>query len=144
MPHNPIEELNKLLGHNFFVLGNLIQGFNLGSKIGFPTLNINYPEEKIKPKLGVYAGLTHFPNKKTFVSAVNFGFSPTLKQIDEPILESHLLSILPNEVFPDIGEQIKIELVHFIRPERHFNSVEELKKQIISDCTKINNLIIKT
>lgn len=141
MQKEPIQNTNKLLGHNFLILGNLIGGLNLGSKLGFPTLNLNYPAQKIKPQMGVYAAFTHFSNKQILPSAVNFGFSPTLKQIDNPILESHLLIVPEEKDLPKIDEKLKIELIEFIRPEKHFSSPDQLKKQIAEDCSKIKNLL---
>jgi riboflavin kinase / FMN adenylyltransferase len=138
-----ISEANSALGHNFLIVEKVILGQNLGQKIGFPTLNFQYPDNKVQIKLGVYAARLVF-KEKSFPCALNYGFGPTLKQIERPVLECHLLQhVEPNEL-PKLGQDAQIELVEFIRPEKKFASVDDLKKQIATDCQKILEILNKS
>ena len=131
-----IKEANEALGHNFSVSGTVIKGAGLGRGMGFPTVNIEYPTEKIKIKSGVYAALTN-----GFLSAINFGIAPTVKNSEIPILESHIIQ-RPDEFSPfDLkeGSRIKIEFLSFVREEKKFSSIEELKNNIKHDCEFIVN-----
>lgn len=132
-----IQKANQLLGHCFFIYGCLQTGKQMGTKLGFPTLNFEYNPEKVKIPIGVYAAYTEI-NSKNYLSAVNIGFAPTLNQnlTLPPIVESHLLE-LPPDLNIKIGEKLKIELIEFIRPEKKFDSLESLKKQIKLDCQNI-------
>ncbi len=133
-----INEVNKYLGHNFICEGTLEQGRQMGREIGFPTLNLPYPEAKVQLKRGVYACYTKIGNE-LIPSAVNFGIAPTLRQNQTPILESHLLAAPQKEV--TYGDTVIIEFVEFIRPEIKFDSIDSLKKQIADDCEKIQAIL---
>lgn len=131
-----IKQTNEALGHNFSITGAVVKGVGLGRDMGFPTVNIEYPTEKIKIKFGVYAALTN-----GFLSAVNFGIAPTVKNSEIPVLESHIIQ-RPDEFAPFAlkeGSQIKIEFLSFVREEKKFSSIEELKSNIKHDCEFIMN-----
>ena len=136
-----IKEANQLLGHHFLVYGAVRAGNQIGRKLGFPTLNLAYNPEKVKIPNGVYAGYTQIQHKN-YLSAVNIGLAPTINNNlnSAPIIESHLLEPLPEELNLKIGENLKIELLEFMRPEHKFDSIDNLKKQISLDCQNIRKL----
>lgn len=119
---------NKLLGREFFISGEVIKGNQIGTKIGFPTANISYPEKIVKLPFGVYSanveidGITH-------KAILNYGVKPTVNGSSTPVAEVHIL-----EFNRDIyGEKIKIYVNHMIRGEKKFESLDALKNQIIKD-----------
>lgn len=130
-----LSKANELLGHNFLIIEELIEGQKLGRKLGYPTLNFNYPDEKVPLPLGVYAAWLKVKEQR-LACAINYGFGPTLKQIQRPVLECHLLQP-PGSGLPELGQKATIELVDFIRPEKKFASPEALKEQIGHDCQQI-------
>jgi len=126
-----IEFLNQILGRNYAIRGSVIEGQKLARTIGFRTANIKVKNDIIYPKFGVYKTRT-FINKyhKFFDSITNFGIKPTLdKNHVEPIFETHLINF-DQEIY---HHNIDVEFIKFIREERKFSSLSELKQQITID-----------
>lgn len=125
-----IPEANRQLGFPFFIMGTVAKGRQIGQTIGFPTINIYPPSDKFLPPDGVYATQTII-NGITYMSVTNIGLRPTVdKEPKIRSVETHLL----NYSGPDLyGEQVKVEFLEFIRPERQFSSLDELKAQIAKD-----------
>jgi riboflavin kinase/FMN adenylyltransferase len=123
--------VQNLMNHNFIIIGKIEKGKSLGSKIGFPTLNIPYAPDKVKIPLGVYLALSSFGGQ-TYKSIVNIGKAPTIHGEERSIfLESHILENFPSD---SSYELLKVELLKFMRPEKKFNSLDSLVSQIQSDC----------
>jgi riboflavin kinase / FMN adenylyltransferase len=124
-----IEAANALLGYTYFVEGVVQPGKRLGRTLGFPTLNVPWAPE-LRPRLGVYAARVSGAKSTTPLPAVaNYGLRPTVENSTEPRLEAHLFGACP------FGEHdhLRIELLHFIRPEKKFAEVGELRQQIEQD-----------
>jgi riboflavin kinase/FMN adenylyltransferase len=123
------EEVTSLLGFPFFVMGTVTQGRRLGHVLGFPTLNIYPTEEKFLPRFGVYATRTHI-NGRTFDGITNVGLRPTVNEGETvPTVETHLFGF--NE--DAYGREIRVEFLRFVREEKRFDGLEELKAQIRED-----------
>lgn len=123
-----IEEANRMLGRMFAISGKIVYGRQIGRTIGFPTINIKVCEEKILPKFGVYASITVI-GKKEYGGITNIGFNPTVSSDYAVKAETHLLGC--NEEL--YGREAKVRLVKYIRGEKKFNSLDELKNQIEDD-----------
>ncbi len=123
-----IKKANKMLGYNFPLDGTIIEGQKLGRQIGFRTANIVYPEELISLPFGVYKTKATI-NKKTFNAVTNFGIRPTVTDSKIPVAESHILDFDENIY----GEALRIEFIDFIREEKNFSNIENLKHQIKED-----------
>jgi len=122
-----VSQANTLLGRAFSVEGTVVHGNHLGTGIGFPTANINFDEGKIVPKYGVYAGKATVDGV-TYNAVVNIGVKPTVG-CDVPLLEAHIIGASLNFY----GRRIVFELFEFLREERKYDSLDELKKQIRID-----------
>jgi len=129
-----IQETNSLLGFNYFSLGQTKQGKQLGRTIGFPTLNIYPPKDKLLPPNGVYQTITTV-NDQIYKSITNIGLRPTVENVTTPAIETHLLDYKKNEEL--YNKFIKVEFTRFVRPEIKFASVDELIKQITEDIKKL-------
>lgn len=121
------ELANKLLGHPWIIEGVVEHGQKLGRELGFPTANIKLYEQ-IEPKFGIYAVRVDVGDKIWHIGAANFGRTPTTG-IRDPLFEVHLLDY-KGDLY---GKNITIEMHHFLRPEVKYNSLDELKTQIIID-----------
>ncbi len=122
-----IRKVNELLGYPFYVEGPVVHGEHNGTKIGFPTANLKPDERKILPPNGVYKTETTIHGKR-YRSITNVGTRPTLGGQTVSI-ETNIL-----EFDRDIYEEfIKVDFISFIRPERKFADLGELKKQIEED-----------
>lgn len=122
-----IELVSNLLGREYSIEGKIIKGLKNGKKLGFPTINIDNGEYFL-PKTGVY-GLEVVVNGQKVRGIGNIGTHPTISELEKPILEIHLLDF-SDEIY---GEIAKITFKKFLREERKFNNVDDLKKQIKID-----------
>ena len=121
-----IYEINKLLNRNWRIQGKVIKGDKRGRKIGFPTCNVKILDYVI-PKLGVYAvrvKTTKFVKK----GIANIGYRPTFNG-QNLLLEVNIFGINKNLY----NKEINVDFIKFIRSEKKFKSLEQLKKQIKID-----------
>ena len=125
-----LNKVKKLLGRNWCIEGRVERGRQLGKKIGFPTCNIDIKDYKI-PKIGVYAVKVLYFDKKEFKGIANIGYRPTFNQ-KKLVLEVNLFNFSGNLY----NKNLSIEFIEFIRGEKKFNGVLDLKKQIKIDCKK--------
>lgn len=106
-----------------------------GRTIGFPTINQEYPKELVKLKFGVYKALV-IAEGKEYSGIANIGVRPTYP-IDEVISETFI-----KDFSGDLYEKnVKIIPQEFLREERKFGSLEELKKQIADDIKSIEGTV---
>ena len=129
-----IGKVNAFLGREYEIAGIVVKGMRLGSKIGFPTANIKLEHEIYFPRLGVYE-IECDLNNDVYKGIVNIGYAPTV--VDRKVLkvEAHLFNF-DQDIY---GEEIKIRLQRFIRPEKKFQSIEQLLEQIKADIDSIKN-----
>ena len=123
-----MEDAAAMLGIPYKITGEIIHGRSLGHKIGVPTINQSVPEEKILPRFGVYCSKVTVGSKEYF-GITNVGSKPTVQDVPVYGAETHLFTC--NEDL--YGKQAKTELLHFVRPEQKFSSLEELKYQLELD-----------
>ena len=121
-----MEIVNKLLNRNWCIEGKVIKGKKRGRKIGFPTCNMSL-NSYVVPKLGVYAVnvITDRFNKK---GVANIGFRPTFNG-QSLLLETNIFGINKNLY----NKVISVSFKKFIRSEKKFKNLEQLKKQIELD-----------
>jgi riboflavin kinase/FMN adenylyltransferase len=119
-------EVNRFLGRNYYIKGEVVEGEKRGRQIGFPTTNLK-TEWNLLPKEGVYVTYI-FVNGKRYDGITNIGYRPTFGKKDL-LIESHLFDF--NEFI--YGLEIKIEFLKRIRSEKKFDSVEELIENIKKD-----------
>jgi len=123
-----LKEVNKLLNRNWSIEGKVQKGKQLGKKIGFPTANIDI-KDYVLACPGVYAVKAKLTNSsKIFKGIANLGYRPTFngKKI---LLETHLFNFSGNIYNKDLT----VEFLKFIRKEKKFKNVNQLKKQIRID-----------
>ena len=124
-----VASAEKFLGRTFTIKGEVIHGQHLGRKLGFPTANLNLPEELIIPANGVYKGLAEIESK-LYYAVINVGKRPTVDNLEKDLVEVHVL-----EFNKDIyGQNIQVSFLQKIREEKKFDSLEDLKSQIKQDC----------
>lgn len=126
-----IKNLNKFLGHDFLIKGNVQTGEKIASKLGFKTANLNYPQKCTKLKFGVYGVNLNFDGT-LYKGIANFGVKPTFCPnipYHEPVLEVHILDF-NNDIY---NQNVTVDFKKFIRPEKKFNSCDELINQIKAD-----------
>ena len=130
-----LNKVRKFLGRNWCIEGRVEKGRQLGKKIGFPTCNIDIKNYKI-PKTGVYAVKVSSKNKGQFKGIANIGYRPTFNQ-KKLVLEVNIFNFSGNLY----NKNLSIEFIEFIRGEKKFNGVLNLKKQIKEDCKKARAIL---
>ena len=132
-----LDEAAKMLGRRYSIFGAVEHGYGqAGGELACPTANLTV-ECGILPPCGVYAAVAEV-EKRRYRCAVNIGKSPTFKRHDgTPVrVEAHLLDFSGSLY----GESLELTLLKYLREERTFGSVEELKRQIGSDIKAIRNI----
>ena len=126
-----IEQVNALLGYSYCAEGKVKSGKGLGSKIGFPTLNLDWAPD-LSPRMGVYVVQVSSGKAQGLPAVANYGVRPTVEQTEVPQLEVHVLGDCP------LGDrdEVSVEWKHFLRPEMQFEDVEALQNQIELDRTQ--------
>ncbi len=123
-----IQKVNTYLGYEFTLSGSVTTGQKIGSKIGFPTANIAVKENYKKlPKDGVYTVKVSVLGD-FFFGMMNIGYRPTVNGKNKTI-EVHLFNC-SEDLYQ---KEITVQPIHFLRSEKKFTSVEELKKQLKAD-----------
>lgn len=123
-----LKTANKYLGYNFSICGKVVNGKQLGGKIGFPTANIEVSEDyKLIPKTGVYIVKSSIENKNIY-GMMNIGNRPTVDGNNQTI-EVNFFDF-KEDLY---GKELNIELLYFLREEQKFNSVDDLVIQLKKD-----------
>jgi len=123
-----LQNANKLLSRNWSIDGKVEKGRMMGRKIGFPTCNIDIGNYVIA-KPGVYSVSVKLDkNKKIFKGIANLGYRPTFNQ-KKILLEVNLFNFSGNLY----NKKLSVDFLKFIRGEKKFKNIEELKNQIKKD-----------
>lgn len=122
-----IEIANEMLTRSYFIKGKVVTGKQLGRKLGFPTANLEYGDNIVLPKEGVYYTNTIW-NNNIYKSITSIGNNPTVEGT-KITLESFIL-----EFNKDIyGDEIKVNFLKRIRDNVKFDSLDELVVQLNKD-----------
>ena len=123
-----LNKANKLLNRNWSIEGIVEKGRQQGKKIGFPTCNIDIKDYVIAMP-GVYAVRVNLKDKRQNLKGIaNLGYRPTFKQ-KKILLEVHIFNFSGNLY----NKHLSVEFRKFIRKEKKFKNVDQLKKQIKFD-----------
>ena len=123
-----LKKTNKLLNRNWSIEGIVQKGRQQGKKIGFPTCNIDIKDYVIATP-GVYAVKVKQKNSNKLLKAIaNLGYRPTFNQ-KKILLEVHIFNFSGNLY----NKYLSVEFIKFIRKEKKFKNVNQLRKQIQSD-----------
>jgi riboflavin kinase/FMN adenylyltransferase len=123
-----LEKANKLLNRNWAIQGIVKKGRQVGKKIGFPTCNIDI-QDYVLAKPGVYAVKVLRKNNTKYLKGIaNLGYRPTFNQ-KKILLEVHLFNFSGNLY----NKLLSVEFLKFIRKEKKFKNVSQLRAQIKTD-----------
>jgi riboflavin kinase/FMN adenylyltransferase len=129
----------EMLGRDYTILGTVEHGQAVGNKIGFPTANISAHSEQFPPN-GVYAAEAWVDGSRNF-GVMNLGVRPTVAR-GEPqrTLEIHLFDF-DRDIY---GHDVEVKFLKYLRPEKKFEGVEALQRQIEADVAAARNLAVKS
>lgn len=133
-----MKEAARFLGRHFSISGVVIAGKHLGGKMGFKTLNIKYDPDIIQIPFGVYAtrmdNIT-FSGSHYLKSISNVGVAPTFGGT-VPLIETHVFE-LNRDVY---GNLVKVKFYEFLRPERQFESKQDLIQTVQHDIETVKKM----
>ena len=135
-----VETANDLLGYPYFLQGKVVEGFQNGRKLGFPTANLQVDDCKLIPENGVYLVRCKMENGKCNLSTVNcqlstqfgmlnIGTRPTLHNGRQRSVEVHIFDF-DGDLY---GADMRLEFLHHLRKEKEFESLEALQQQLAED-----------
>ena len=128
LENGSLEKANQLLNRNWTIEGIVQKGRQIGKKIGFPTCNIEI-NDYVLAKSGVYAVRVLKKNSTKYLKGIaNLGNRPTFNQ-KKILLEVHLFNFSGNLY----NKLLSVEFLKFIRKEKKFKNVNQLKAQIKTD-----------
>lgn len=122
-----IKKANDILGSPYYIKGRVLHGRRIGRDIGFPTVNIQIDKGRIIPRLGVYRSAIPIDGR-IFHGVTNIGSCPTFEE-RAVHLETHIIGY-EGDLY---DKELKVFLLDFLRDEKAFLSVDELKMQINID-----------
>lgn len=124
-----VKTANNLLCSNFGFCTEIKHGRKLGRELGTPTINQPLCPELVVPEFGVYASAVTLENGEVFCGVTNIGVKPTVGS-DIALSETWMPEYKGGEIY---GQKADIRLLEFIRPEKKFSGIEELKNTIIEN-----------
>ena len=131
-----MEKAASLLGRPYRISGLVVEGQHNGQRIDFPTANLDLDYTYVFPKEGVYMGYGYFMNRKR-KAMIAVGTHPTIHQLLKPIIEVHIIDFNENIY----GRELYVDFVSFIRPIKQFDSMEDLRQQLLKDEEKTKNTL---
>lgn len=128
-----VEKAAEQIFGGFTFTAPVMHGDARGRELGFPTANQEYPKELVKLKFGVYISRVTIDGKQ-YDAITNVGVRPTYKT-DTVGCETYIKDFSANIY----GKEITTELLRFVREERKFSSIDELKNAILNDVKLLEN-----
>lgn len=148
-----VDTANTLLGYHYALQGEVVQGFQNGRKLGYPTANLQVNPCKLIPENGAYLVRCNLPalnsqlsidsvelkvlNPQPFFGMLNVGTRPTLHNGQQRSIEVHLFDF-DGDLY---GQTITIELLHHLRKEQEFATIEALQQQLATDEEQCRRLL---
>lgn len=120
-----VTEARRLLGRPYFIYGPIVHGKHIGTGLGIPTINLIPPEKKLLPPFGVYITTVDIGGR-IYHGVTNVGNNPTISDGNRITVETNLLDVNTNLY----GETAAVTFYEYLRPQKKFGSIEELKSEI--------------
>ena len=133
-----METVQRLLGYPYYVSGTVVHGHAIGRKLGIPTINLIPDDDKMLPPNGVYLTKTIWGEEQLF-GITNVGCKPTISGEEAKGIETHLYDF-DGDLY---DKELTVEFYAYHRPERRFESLEDLKSQLARDAAWGREIIVK-
>lgn len=123
-----VKKAGEMLGAHYGFTLPVIRGRQLGRRLGTPTMNMSFPEGLVAPRFGAYASVVTIDGRE-YCGVTDVGIKPTVGS-DGIMIETWMPDYNGGELY---GREIKIALIDFLREERKFPSVDELRAEILKN-----------
>ena len=127
-----VEGANRIMLRPLTYTLQVVHGKQLGRTIGFPTINQEIPHFMVHPKRGVYASEVTVQGVR-YPAITNIGTKPTVKSDATENMETHIIGF-DDDLY---GSDVSVALLRYLRDERKFDSLDELKNQLESDKNSV-------
>jgi riboflavin kinase/FMN adenylyltransferase len=127
-----MERAADFLGHPYTLTDQVRHGKKLGSRLGFPTVNLRLPPDSVTPAFGVYATQV-WVDGEGFSAVTNVGVRPTLNDGDAVTVEAFLLDFQGSLY----GKTVRLDFFRHLRPERKFETLDALRAQVMADADSV-------
>ncbi len=125
-----VKKAAELMGRPFSFASAVLNGKKLGSKIGFPTINQKLNSDSVIPRFGVYSGFIIIDGIR-YRCIVNIGCRPTVNSDKSDVDCETFIFDFSEDLY---GKKPRVFLTSFIRDEKKFDNISDLKEQINKDC----------
>lgn len=130
-----IKKAEEMLGHKYIIAGRVVHGNAIGRTINTPTANIIPAENKLLPPNGVYISICNIDGIY-YKGVTNIGYKPTIDKGEKQLgVETYFLDF-EGDLY---GKVLEIQLIRYLRPEKKFGGLKELKMQLQDDKDKCKN-----
>lgn len=130
--HGEVEIAHHLLGYHYALQGEVVQGFQNGRKLGYPTANLQVAPSKLIPENGAYLVSTSYG-----YGMLNIGTRPTLHNGRQRSIEVHIFDF-NGDLY---GQKLTVELLYHLRKEQEFDTLDALQRQLLSDEVQCRQLL---
>lgn len=130
-----MDAASRMLGRRFSIRLKVEHGNQIGRMLDFPTINQAFPKHHIVPRYGVYSTVVEIDGK-LYGGVTNVGIKPTVGS-DRPLAETYILDF-SGDLY---GRVVEVYFFRFVRPERKFASIEQLREQIAHDKQEVQREI---
>ena len=130
-----VARASQMLGRYYSLSGEIVQGAQRGRCMGFPTANLAVREERVVPADGVYATCALLGTER-YHSVTNIGVRPSFDDAERTI-EVHILD-LDEGLY---GQDLVVEYVRRLRPERRFQTIDDLVAQLHRDVERARGVL---
>ena len=120
----------EFLGHPHVLTATVRHGKHLGSRLGFPTANLTFPAGLLVPARGVYVTRAVLESGESHPAVTNVGVRPTVDDGETLTAEPYILDF-EGDLY---GQSLRVEFYSFLRSERKFDSLEELRAMVLHNA----------
>ena len=132
-----MERATEFLGHPHTLTDQVRHGKKLGSRLGFPTMNLHIPPGCVVPAFGVYATRV-WVDGEVFSAVTNVGVRPTVDDSGAVTVEAFLLDFNGSLY----EKTVRIEFFRHVRPEQKFDDLDTLRTQVMQDAETVRNYFL--
>ncbi len=136
-----MDEAVRFLGHPHVLTGTVAHGRGLGGKLGFPTANLAFPADLLSPAHGVYASKVVLESGESYPAVTNVGLRPTVEDGGALKAEPYILGGFQGDLY---DRTVRLELYHYLRPERKFDTLEALHDEVLRNAQQTLDFFAKT
>ena len=136
-----VSEASRYLGRYFYINTPVVAGKQLGRRISFPTANQYFTLGRVTPARGIYATRCTTEDGREYIGVTNVGVRPT---VDDSIdnhdvvnAETYILDF-NSDIY---GQKLKVEFIEYLRNEKKYSSLDELKSAISNDAKRAREIV---